>query len=80
MMSISTKTPAPDWQTKPSDRFVLRWIKVHLSARITPHLLAWNGLEPWMITLFSSTLGVLGGVVFALGWGWLAGSIRGMAP
>lgn len=79
MMSIDTKTATPDWQTKPSDRFVLRWIKVHLSARITPHLLSWNGLEPWMITLFSSTLGVLGGAVFALGWGWLAGSIAACA-
>ncbi|WP_244086204.1 hypothetical protein [Desulforhabdus sp. TSK] len=79
MMSISAKTATPDWQTKPSDRFVLRWIKVHLSARITPHLLTWSGLEPWMITLFSSSLGVLGGAVFALGWGWLAGSIAACA-
>jgi len=78
-MSSSSKTEALDWQTKPSDRFVLRWIKVHLSARITPHLLSWSGLKPWMITLFSSSLGVLGGAVFALGWGWLAGSIAACA-
>ncbi|MDY0039029.1 MAG: CDP-alcohol phosphatidyltransferase family protein [Desulforhabdus sp.] len=67
------------WQTKPSDRFILRWIKVHLSARITPHLFAWSGIEPWMITLLSSGLGVLGGTVFALGWGWLAGCIAACA-
>jgi phosphatidylglycerophosphate synthase len=57
------------WQTKPTDRFVLRWIKVHLSARVTPGLLKFS----WIIT--SSSLGVLGGLVFALGSGWLAASI-----
>ena len=31
-----------DWKTKPTDRFVLRWIKLNLSARITP----WRGPEP----------------------------------
>lgn len=78
-MDTGTKTEGLPWQTKPSDRFVLKWIKVHLSARITPRLLAWGGLEPWMITLFSSGLGVLGGTVFALGWGWLAGCIAACA-
>jgi CDP-diacylglycerol---glycerol-3-phosphate 3-phosphatidyltransferase len=79
MMNVESKTEATAWQTKPSDRFVLKWIKVHLSARITPRLRTWIGLEPWMITLFSSSLGVLGGTVFALGWGWLAGCIAACA-
>lgn len=79
MKDIGTKTEMLPWQTKPSDRFVLKWIKVHLSARITPRLLAWGRLEPWMITLFSSGLGVLGGTVFALGWGWFAGCIAACA-
>lgn len=78
-MSITPRTAAPGWQTKPSDRFILRWIKLHLSARITPYLLTWSGLEPWMITLISSSLGVLGGVVFALGSGWLAGCVAACA-
>jgi len=64
-----------DWQTKPTDRFVLKWIKIHLSSRITPHLLAWEWLRPWMITVVSSFLGVLAGTIFALGWGWLAGCV-----
>lgn len=72
-MNEEFQSEAKEWRTKPSDRFVLRWIKVHLSARITPHLVTWKRLEPWMITLLSSSLGVLGGAVFALGWGWLAG-------
>ena len=67
------------WQTKPTDRFVLRWIKVHLSARITPQLVGFEWLRPWMITLFSSALGVLGGLIFALGLGWLAGCIAALA-
>ncbi len=55
------------WQTKPSDRFILKWIKLNLSARITPHLLGWTGLEPWMITLTSSAFGVMAGLLVALG-------------
>jgi phosphatidylglycerophosphate synthase len=63
------------WQTKPSDRFVLRWIKVNLSSRITPRLLHWNWLEPWMITLFSAGLAVAAGLIFASGYGWAAGTL-----
>lgn len=68
-----------DWRTKPTDRFVLKWIKVHLSARITPRLLDVPWLEPWIITLASASLGVLGGVVFGAGWGFLAGCIAACA-
>jgi phosphatidylglycerophosphate synthase len=67
------------WKTKPTDRFVLRWIKLHLSARVTPRLLGFEWLEPWMITLFSAGLGVLGGACFALTWGFAAGCIAGCA-
>ncbi|MBZ4658858.1 MAG: CDP-alcohol phosphatidyltransferase [Desulfacinum sp.] len=67
------------WQTKPSDRFILKWIKVHLSARITPHLAARQGLEPWMVTVASAALGVLGGILFGLGWGFAAGWVTAAA-
>ena len=67
------------WQTKPTDRFVLKWIKTQLSARITPRLAAFKWLNPWMITLFSSALGSLAGLVFALGWGWIAGCLAAVA-
>lgn len=63
------------WQTKPTDRFVLKWIKINLSSRVTLRLLAWEWLHPWMITLTSSILGILAGVVFALGLGWFAGCL-----
>jgi hypothetical protein len=64
--------PVPSlWQTKPTDRFVLKWIKCHLSARITPRLVRVKWLRPWMITVSSASLGVLAGVAFAMEWGWL---------
>ena len=63
----------PDWRTKPSDRFILKWIKCQLSARITPRLVRLEWLRPWMITLFSASLGLAAGCLFALGLGFLAG-------
>jgi CDP-diacylglycerol---glycerol-3-phosphate 3-phosphatidyltransferase len=67
------------WKTKPTDRFVLKWIKLNLSARITPRLLAWPWLSPRMITISSALLGLLAGLVFALGAGGLAGIIAAAA-
>jgi len=61
------------WKTKPTDRFVLKWVKCHLSARITPGLLGLEWLRPWMITSLSAFLGVMAGVLFGLGWGFPAG-------
>lgn len=78
-MTLETNTAESSWQTKPTDRFVLKWIKTHLSARITPRLLSYEWLRPWMITLFSSGLGVFAGFVFALGGGWLAGCLAACA-
>ena len=69
----------PEWLTKPSDRFVLKWIKCHLSARVTPRLAAVPGVRPWMVTVFSAALGVVAGVVFAMGWGAAAGVLAGVA-
>jgi phosphatidylglycerophosphate synthase len=61
------------WKTKPTDRFVLKWVKCHLSARVTPKLAPLDWLRPWMITVFSAVLGVLAGILFGLGWGFAAG-------
>ena len=68
-----------DWKTKPTDRFILKWIKINLSARITPKLVALQRLRPWMITLFSTSVGVFAGVVFAAGWGWIAAFLAAFA-
>lgn len=56
----------PPWVTKPTDRFLLRWIKEQLSARITPRVAALAWIRPWTVTLASAGLGILGGVAFAV--------------
>jgi phosphatidylglycerophosphate synthase len=68
-----------DWKTKPSDRFVLKWIKINLSAHITTRLVSLKWLRPWMITLLSATVGIFAGVVFAAGFGWIAGFLAALS-
>jgi phosphatidylglycerophosphate synthase len=67
------------WHTKPTDRFVLKWIKLNLSARVTPRLTRFPWLRPWMITVCSMALGISAGIVFALGWGFPAGLIAAVS-
>ena len=67
------------WKTKSTDRFVLKRIKCHLSARITPRLIRHGWLRPWMITVVSVVLGMVGGGIYALGVGWFAGLIAACA-
>ena len=69
------QSPPGEWKTKPTDRFVLKWIKCYISARIAPHLIRYEWLHPWMITVFSAVLGMVGGIVYALGIAWGAGVI-----
>jgi phosphatidylglycerophosphate synthase len=71
----TTETGGESWQTKPSDRFILKWIKIHLSTRVTQKVLPWSWLDPWMVTVFSAVLGIVAGVVFACGWAWFSGCI-----
>lgn len=68
-----------DWKTKPTDRFILKWVKCNLSARITPRLLGARGLRPWMITLAASGLGTMAGAVFAFGPAWAASAMAACA-
>lgn len=68
-----------EWRTKPSDRFVLKWIKINLSAHITPRLIPLKWLRPWMITLSSTVVGIFAGGVFALGVGWIAGCLAALS-
>ncbi len=78
-MHAHVTPPSADWRTKPSDRFVLRWIKVHLSARLTPHLAGWRWVRPGGVTLTAAGLGVAAGTIYALGHGWLAGCVAALA-
>lgn len=61
------------WMTKPTDRFILRQVKLHASAKLTRRMARLYWIRPWMVTLASTLLGVLGGVFFALGYGFLGG-------
>ena len=64
-----------DWRNKPTDRFVLRWIKRYLSAPASLVLVRVPGVRPWMATAAAASLGTAAGVIFALGYGWRAGLV-----
>ena len=78
-MMSSGSPPIVSWQTKPTDRFVLKWIKVNLSAQVTPLLVEFRWLKPWMITVASSLIGISAGLILAVGWGFLAGLLAAAA-
>ncbi len=75
-----SNAPGRSWRTKPTDRFVLRFIKVHLSARVTPLLVRFSWLSPWMITVGSTVLGVLAGSAYAVEQGFVGGVLAGVSP
>lgn len=56
----------PPWVTKPTDRFLLKWIKEQLSARITPRVANLGFVRPGAVTMAATGLGILGGVAFAM--------------
>jgi phosphatidylglycerophosphate synthase len=74
-----TEIVAPDWKTKPTDRFILKWIKNNLSSRITTKVIKWNWLKPWMITVLSMINGMVAGVLFASCAGFLGGVFASLA-
>jgi phosphatidylglycerophosphate synthase len=78
-MMSSGSPPIVSWQTKPTDRFVLKWIKVNLSAQVTPLLVEFRWLKPWMITVASSLIGISAGLILAVGCGFLAGLLAATA-
>jgi phosphatidylglycerophosphate synthase len=67
------------WRTKPTDRFILRWIKLHLSAPLTARLAPLPWLRPLHFTVAATSLGCLAGILFALGKPWQAGCIAAAA-
>ncbi|MCP4231937.1 MAG: CDP-alcohol phosphatidyltransferase family protein [bacterium] len=67
------------WMNKPTDRFVLKWTKRLFSAPISLLLYRIPFIKPTMITVSSMLVGIAAGVIFALGWGWVAGIIAAFA-
>jgi len=79
-MEVTTRpATAGDWRTKPSDRFVLRWIKLHLSAPVTRAVQSLPWVRPWMLTIVSAGLATCGGVFYSLGMAWQAGLLAAAA-
>jgi len=70
---VRAESEPASWQTKPTDRFILKWIKLRLASRVTERLVGLPWISPWMITLGASLLGVTAGLAFALGAGFIAG-------
>ncbi len=68
-----------DWINKPTDRFILKWIKRLLSAPISLLLYRITFVKPATVTISSMVIGIGAGVVFALGYGWIAGIIAAIA-
>jgi nicotinamide-nucleotide adenylyltransferase len=67
------------WRTKPTDRFVLKWIKLHLSARVTPLFARIGWLRPAHVTIAATLLGSAAGLLLALRHGWQAGIVAAIA-
>ncbi len=68
------------WKTKPSDRFVLRFIKIYVSAPLSTalvHLVP--EIRPTALTLLAGFLGISGGVAFGLGLAWVGGLLAAIS-
>lgn len=72
-MSGPCASSSDSWQTKPSDRFILKWIKCNLSAPVTRRIAGIRFLKPWMITITGTIIAICAGVILASGWGFVAG-------
>ena len=68
------------WKTKPTDRFVLRFIKLYISAPVSILLVRlFPGAKPAGLTLSATALGICGGIAFGLGMAWLGGLLAACA-
>ena len=69
-----------DWITKPTDRFILKFIKTYISAPITRLVVRFApDVKPGTITLLASGTGICGGIAFGLGVAWIGGLLAAVA-
>jgi len=69
-----------NWKTKPTDRFILRFIKLYFSAPVSVRLVRlFPNIKPAGLTFSAAGLGVCGGFAFGLGWAWLGGLLAALA-
>jgi phosphatidylglycerophosphate synthase len=68
------------WKTKPTDRFILRFIKLNMSAPISTRLVRLRpGIRPAILTFLAAGIGICGGVAFGLGFAWAGGLLAAIA-
>ena len=68
------------WRTKPTDRFVLRFIKIHLSAPVSTVLVqVLPDIRPTVLTFVAAFMGVSAGFAFGLGSPFVGGLIGALA-
>ena len=68
------------WKTKPTDRFVLRFIKVYVSAPVSALLVrTMPEIRPIVLTFLAVCLGISGGIAFGLGFAWIGGVLAAVA-
>ena len=68
------------WKTKPTDRFILRFIKLHISAPISWRLVRLRpDIRPAVFTFAAALSGITGGFAFGLGYAWLGGLLAASA-
>jgi phosphatidylglycerophosphate synthase len=68
------------WKTKPTDRFVLRFIKVYVSAPVSALLVrTMPEIRPIVLTFLAVCLGISGGIAFGLGFAWIGGVLAAIA-
>jgi phosphatidylglycerophosphate synthase len=69
-----------NWKTKPTDRFILKFIKVHISAPLSEYLVRIRpDIRPATLTFAAAFLGICGGISFGLGSAWLGGLMAALA-
>jgi len=68
------------WKTKPSDRFVLRFIKIYLAAPLSSALVRISPrFRPAVLTLSATCAGISAGFAFGFGFAWLGGLLAAAA-
>ena len=68
------------WKTKPTDRFVLRFIKVYVSAPVSALLVhTMPEIRPMVLTFLAACSGISGGIAFGLGFAWIGGLLAAVA-
>ena len=68
------------WKTKPSDRFVLKFIKIYFSAPLSTVIVQqMPKITPNVLTLLAVFIGVSAGFAFGLGLAWAGGLLAAVA-